>query len=267
MTNCVRLSDRALVEVSGEDRIAFLQGLLSQSVEDLAEGQARYGALLTPQGRLLFDLFIVGRPGAIWLDVAKDRRDELLTRLKMYRLRARVALTPIDAEVWASWPAAPEGAGPEWAPDPRRQGLAWRAWGPAAPPLQTAGPEDWRRRRLELGIGDAEDFDFDRDYPVELNLDLVGGIDFAKGCFVGQETTSRMKRRRQVKTRLVSLRFEGPPPPRGAEVMNGDLRAGEVRSGVDGLALALLRLDRLDGELTVDGRPVRPQGLPDALEA
>jgi folate-binding protein YgfZ len=108
-----------------------------------------------------------------------------------------------------------------------------------------------------LGIGDAEDFDFDRDYPIELNFDLVGGIDFAKGCFVGQETTSRMKRRGQVRTRLLPLRFEGPPPPRGSEVLRSELRAGEVRSGVDGLALALLRLDRLDGDLTVDGRPVR----------
>jgi folate-binding Fe-S cluster repair protein YgfZ len=86
----------------------------------------------------------------------------------------------------------------------------------------------------------------------------VAGIDFSKGCFVGQETTSRMKRRGQVKTRLVPIRFEGPAPPRGAEVLNGALRAGEVRSGVEGLALALLRLDRLEGDLTVDGRPVHP---------
>lgn len=258
MTNCVRLSDRAVVEVSGEDRVTFLQGLVSQSVEDLADDEARYGALLTPQGRILFDLFIVGRPGAIWLDVSRARREELVARLKIYRLRARVEITPIEAEVWASWPTAPAGAGPGWVPDPRREGLAWRAWGPASPPVPNAGAEEWRRRRLELGVGDAEDFDFDRDYPVELNLDLVAGIDFSKGCFVGQETTSRMKRRGQVKTRLVPIRFEGPAPPRGAEVLNGALRAGEVRSGVEGLALALLRLDRLEGDLTVDGRPVHP---------
>ena len=251
MTNCVRLTDRALVEVSGEDRISFLQGLLSQSVESLSPGEARYGALLTPQGRLLFDLFIVGRPDAVWLDVAAGRRDDLVTRLKMYRLRAKVEIRPLEAGVWARWPDAP---GPGWVADPRRESLAWRAWEPDDTPAETGGPEDWRRRRLEFGVGDAEDFDFDRDYPVELNFDLVGGIDFAKGCFVGQETTSRMKRRGQVKTRLVPIRFAGPPPARGSEILNGDLRAGEVRSGVEGLALALLRLDRIDGVLSTDGR-------------
>jgi folate-binding protein YgfZ len=254
MTNCVRLTDRAIVEVSGEDRIGFLQGLLSQSVEDLAPGEARYGALLAPQGRLLFDLFIVGRPEAVWLDVSGARRDDLVARLKVYRLRARVEIRPLDAGVWVAWPDQP---GADWIADPRRKGLAWRAWAPAAPPPESGALEDWRRRRLSLGIGDAEDFDFDRDYPVELNFDQVGGIDFAKGCFVGQETTSRMKRRGQVKTRLALLRFTGPPPARGSEVMNGDRRAGEVRSGIDGMALALLRLDRIDGPLAVGDLAVR----------
>ncbi|MFM8376011.1 MAG: YgfZ/GcvT domain-containing protein, partial [Phenylobacterium sp.] len=251
MTNCLRLSDRALVEVAGEDATPFLQGLLSQSVEGLQAGEARYGALLTPQGRLLFDLFIIGRPGAVWLDVAASRRDDLVARLRIYRLRARVTLEPIEASAWVAWPDAP---GTGWTPDPRSPGLAWRAWSPEPRPAETAAAEDWRRRRLEFGVGDAEDFDFDRDYPVELNFDLVGGVDFAKGCFVGQETTSRMKRRGQVKTRLVPIRFEGPPPPWGSEVLNGTLRAGEVRSGADGIAMALLRLDRQEGELSVDGR-------------
>jgi folate-binding protein YgfZ len=261
MTFCVHLAHRALVEVSGPDRISFLQGLLSQDVETLAPGEVRYGALLAPQGRLLFDLLVIGRPEAIWLEVEAARRDDMLARLRIYKLRAKVEIQPLDAEAWVAWPDAP---GPNWVADPRRPGLAFRAWGPDSVPEATASPEDWRRRRLEFGIGDAEDFDFDRDYPIELNFDLVGGIDFAKGCFVGQETTSRMKRRGQVRTRLLPLRFEGPPPPRGAEVLRGDLRAGEVRSGVDGLALALLRLDRIDGDLTVDGRPVRADPVPGA---
>lgn len=256
MTNCVRLSDRAVIDVSGADRVSFLQGLLSQSVEDMAEGEARYGALLTPQGRLLFDLFIIGRQDSLWLDVAAARRDDLIARLRMYRLRAKVEIRAVDADVWIAWPTTP---GPGWVADPRKAGLAWRAWGTTAPPTETATPEDWRRRRLEFGVGDFEDFDLDRDYPIELNFDLVNGIDFSKGCFVGQETTSRMKRRGMVKTRLALIQFEGPPPARGAEVMKGELRAGEVRSGVEGRALALLRLDRLDGDLTIDGRKVMAQ--------
>ena len=259
MTVCVRLAARALGEVSGPDRTGFLQGLLSQDVETLVPGEVRYSALLAPQGRLLFDLLVIGRPEAIWLEVEATRRDDILARLRVYKLRAKVEIEPLDAEAWVAWPDSP---GPDWVADPRRPGLAFRAWGPDPVPETNARPEDWRRRRLEFGVGDAEDFDFDRDYPIELNFDLVGGIDFAKGCFVGQETTSRMKRRGQIRTRLLPLRFEGPPPPRGSEVLRGDLRAGEVRSGVDGLALALLRLDRLDGDLTVDGRPVLADPVP-----
>jgi folate-binding protein YgfZ len=101
-------------------------------------------------------------------------------------------------------------------------------------------------------------------YPIEANFDLLNGIDFAKGCFVGQETTSRMKRRGEIKKRMLPIAFEGSPPPAGAEILNGELRAGEVLSGMEGGAMALVRLDRIDGALTVDGRPVtvrRPEWM------
>jgi folate-binding protein YgfZ len=102
------------------------------------------------------------------------------------------------------------------------------------------------------------DWGADKTYPIEANFDLLDGIDFKKGCFVGQETTSRMKRRGQVKSRMLPIVFDGPPPPPGAEVLAGELRAGEVLSGGDGRAMAALRLDRIGGgNLTVDGRPVR----------
>ena len=106
----------------------------------------------------------------------------------------------------------------------------------------------------------------DRTYPIEANFDLLNGIDFAKGCFVGQETTSRMKRRGAIKTRMLPIAFDGPAPPGGAEVLKGELRAGEVMTGREGAAIALLRLDRIDGELTVDGRTVtarRPEWMAD----
>ena len=112
------------------------------------------------------------------------------------------------------------------------------------------------------------DWGSDRTYPIEANFDLLGGIDFKKGCFVGQETTSRMKRRGQVKTRMLPIAFNGAPPVPGAEVLNGTLRAGEVRFGLPGRAIALLRLDRIAGDLEVDGRPVRvnrPGWMADAL--
>jgi folate-binding protein YgfZ len=94
-------------------------------------------------------------------------------------------------------------------------------------------------------------------YPIEANFDLLAGIDFQKGCFVGQETTSRMKRRGMIKNRMLPIAYDGPPPPFGAEVLAGERRAGEVLSGQDGRAMALLRLDRIEGvALSVDGRAV-----------
>ena len=124
--------------------------------------------------------------------------------------------------------------------------------------------------RLALGVPGPADWGSETTYPIEANFDLLGGIDFKKGCFVGQETTSRMKRRGQIKNRMLPIAFAGAPPAFGAEVLAGSLRAGEVRSGVEGRAMALLRLDRIEGRLTVDGRPVRverPGWMAEATDA
>jgi folate-binding protein YgfZ len=114
----------------------------------------------------------------------------------------------------------------------------------------------YQAHRLALGVPDPEaDAPSDTTYPIEANFDLLNGIDFKKGCFVGQETTSRMKRRGTIKTRMVPIHFDGPPPAFGAEILNGELRAGQVLSGQDGRAMASVRLDRLAGALTINGRP------------
>jgi folate-binding protein YgfZ len=248
-----RLDDRALIRVSGPDARPFLQGLLTQDVETLAPGELRFGALLSPPGRLLFDLFLWGESEAVVLDVAADRRDALLQRLAMYRLRAQVTIEPDDRPVLVTWGGAlPDG----FVIDPRLPGLGGRAFDADLAPDATGN--DWQAHRLALGIPDPDgDAPSDKTYPIEANFDLLNGIDFRKGCFVGQETTSRMKRRGSIRTRMLPIRFDGPPPPFGSEVLNGDLRAGEVLGGQDGEAMALLRLDRLDGDLTADGRAIR----------
>lgn len=249
------LRDRALVAVSGPDWRSFLQGQLTQDVETLTAGELRFGALLSPQGRLLFDLFILGREDGCWLDVAADRRDALIARLSIYRLRAKVEIAPQPGPVVALWHT---GRGePGFAPDPRLPALGHRGYGDVEPPGVRADAAAWTAHRLALGAPDTADYGDDKTYPIEANFDLLNGIDFRKGCFVGQETTSRMKRRGQIKSRMLPVAFAGPPPAFGAEVLNGELRAGQVLSGVPGRAMALLRLDRIeDGALTVDGRPV-----------
>ncbi|WP_396594030.1 YgfZ/GcvT domain-containing protein [Brevundimonas sp. R86498] len=251
MTNRIaQLPDRALIRVAGPDAKPFLHNLLTQDVETLASGEVRFGAMLSPPGRLLFDLFLWGEADGVVLDVAADRREALMARLSMYRLRAQVEITADDRPVMVSWPGVAEG----FAVDPRLEALGGRALGERS----ADGEADaWDAHRLAVGVPDPSAHGgLDAAYPIEANFDLLNGIDFQKGCFVGQETTSRMKRRGGIKKRMLPIAFEGPPPAPGTEVLNGELRAGEVLSGRDGGAMALLRLDRLEGALTADGRAV-----------
>jgi len=269
MTKLAVLSDRRLIQITGPDWRSFLQGLITQNVETLDDGAVAYGALLTPQGRLLFDMFIWAQDGGAVLDVAAEGREALIARLSMYRLRSKVAITAQEGAVFALFPGA-GGANlaAGWRADPRLSALGWRAFGEAPPSAlsESASLEAYHAHRIALGVPDLlRDGLSDKAYAVEADLDLLNGVDFAKGCFVGQETTSRMKRRGQVKTRLCTLSFDGPAPPAGAEVVCAEtldaattLRAGEVLSGCDGHALALMRLDRAAvGHLSVNGRPAQ----------
>jgi tRNA-modifying protein YgfZ len=257
------LPSRALIAVSGPDWRDFLQGLITQDVENLAPGEARFGALLTPQGRVLYDLFVVGRPiskegEGCWLDVLAEHRAAILQRLMMYRLRAKVVLavdeTPVSI-LYGSGGAPGQG----WVADPRLPELGWRGYGATPPAGAAVADEDAREaQKLLLGVPGPADWGSDKTYPIEANFDLLNGIDFKKGCFVGQETTSRMKRRGQIKSRMLPIAFEGSAPAVGSEVLAGELRAGEVTSVGEGRGIALVRLDRAAaGGLTVDGRPVR----------
>ncbi|WP_340645650.1 folate-binding protein YgfZ [Phenylobacterium sp.] len=258
------LNSRALIALSGEDWRDFLQGLITQDVETLQVGEARFAALLTPQGRLLFDLFVVGREDGAWLDVEGEHRAALTLRLTMYRLRAKVTIAADETPVAALFGG--EGAPDGWIADPRLAALGWRGYGAATPADALQVDEAaYDTHRLTLGVPGPADWGSEKTYPIEANFDLLNGIDFHKGCFVGQETTSRMKRRGQIKNRMLPLTFDGAAPAFDAEVLLGDRRAGEVLSGQDGRAMALVRLDRIDGDLTADGKAVRverPAWLP-----
>jgi len=266
MTHIARLDTRAIVRVAGSDARPFLHNLLTQDVETIAEGDLRFAALLSPPGRLLFDLFVtdlVGarEDGAVLLDVASDRREALIQRLTMYRLRARVEISADDRPVYASWPEVAPG----FMVDPRTALMGGRAYG--GNHSADAAEADYDGHRLALGIPDpAADTAIDRTYPIEANFDLLNGIDFNKGCFVGQETTSRMKRRGVIKNRMLPLTLDGPAPNPGAEVLNGERRAGEVTTASGNAAMALMRLDRSEGVLTIGGRTARawrPVWMPD----
>jgi folate-binding protein YgfZ len=279
MTDTVRHADlpsRAVIALEGPDWRSFVQGLITQDVETLAPGEIRFAALLTPQGRVLFDLFIVGAMDGCLIDCAADQRDALIQKLTMYRLRAKVAIAPSDLTVQAAWtddlsagpPASSRPLSAAWLEDPRLPALGSRGYGAEAPPgCEAANEAAYLSHCLRLGVPVSADWGSDTTYPIEANFDLLNGIDFRKGCFVGQETTSRMKRRGTIKNRMAPITFDGPPPEPGTEVLAGDLRAGAALSGEAGVAMALLRIDRVEaGNLAIaDGRLCRVE-WPDWLE-
>ncbi len=269
MTRTAHIADlksRSLIAASGPDWRSFLQGLITQDVETLAPGEIRFAALLTPQGRLLYDLFVIGQDDSCLIDCAADRRDALIQRLLIYRLRAKVTIAASEVAVSAAWDA--DSPPPGYLADPRLAALGWRGYGAAAFDAAPADEAAYERHRLALGVPGSADWGSAAASPIEADFDLLGGIDFRKGCFVGQETTSRMKRRGAIKSRMLPIAFDGPPPPPDAELLAGTLRAGQALSGSEGLAMALVRLDRLDaGPRTLpDGRAWRPL-WPDWLKA
>jgi folate-binding protein YgfZ len=246
MTDAIALESRALVTVRGPDWRSFLQNLLTCDVEGLQDGEARFGALLTPQGRLLYDLFLVAEGDGCVLDVETAWREGLVQRLMLYRLRAKVEIATDERAVAVSL----GGGGVR---DPRLAALGGRLYG-----VTGARPESvYEAHRLSLGVPGPADWGTDRTYPLEADFDLLNGVDFQKGCFVGQETTSRMKRRAAVKNRMLPVDYDGDQIAPGTEVLAGTLRAGEILSGSAGRSIALVRLDRIEGgALTADGRSV-----------
>ena len=190
----------------------------------------------------------------IQIDVAVSARDELLAKLNMYRLRAKVTIEPLDTPVFVAFDGlAPTGFLPDARGDILQTPIAFAY----SPQTANATLVDWTQFRFRHGLSDpGEDFTKDELYAIDANLDLLGGIDFHKGCFVGQELTSRMKRRGQIKNRILPLVHTGVLPI-GAEVLQGDRRAGNLLASTEGASLALMRVDRLDGDLTCSDIPAR----------
>ncbi|HYD31455.1 MAG TPA: folate-binding protein [Azospirillaceae bacterium] len=272
MRGYVVLDGRGVVALTGDDRVTFLQGLVSNDVRKVDAGCTVYAAFLTAQGKYLHDFFITQQGEALLLDVEAARRDDLLRRLKMYKLRAQVTLTDATAEVavvalMGADVASTLGLAPKagaTAPfldglafiDPRLPELGVRALLPLGGEgvearLRGAGFESvpfatWDDRRLELGVPDGgRDLVPDRSILLESNLDDLNAISWDKGCYLGQELTARTRYRGLVKKRLFPVTVDGPLPAPGTPVMLGDKEAGEVRSGVGQQALALLRLDEV----------------------
>ena len=259
MSTLALLPSRAVIEVSGEDRVSFLQGLVSNDVAEATPGRAVWAALLTPQGKWLADFFVLADGARLLLDCEAGQAAMLAQRLTRFRLRAKVAVQPLPLRVYAAW----GGAAPESgivAPDPRTSDAGWRVLSEVE--LAANGTaEDWDRRRLALGLPDgSRDLEAEKTTLLEAGFDELHGVSWTKGCYMGQELTARTKYRGLLKRRLVPVRIDGPVPPPGMPVLRAGVEVGAMRSAVAGLGVALLRLDAIEsGDLACGEAVLRPE--------
>jgi len=252
MSMLALLTSRTVIEVSGEDRVPFLQGLVSNDVAEAAPGRAVWAALLTPQGKWLADFFILADGERLLLDCEAAQAPMLSQRLTRFRLRSKVAVHHVPLVVHAGWggvDAPGGGPGPRIAaPDPRTPDAGWRVLSEA--PLPTnATAADWDLHRLRLGLPDGpRDMEAEKTTLLEAGFDELHGVSWTKGCYMGQELTARTKYRGLLKRRLVPVRIDGPVPDAGTPILRAGLETGVMRSGAPGLGMALLRLDSIGAD-------------------
>ncbi len=244
-----RLDDRAIIAVTGPEARPFLQGLITNDIETVAPTRAIYAALLTPQGKILFDFLIAEGDGALLLDCARASRDALAKRLSMYKLRAKVTIEPRgQLEVLAEW----DGAQAKYAvtyDDPRLAALGRRAIGAQGEmPGTVLDAAAYHARRLELGVPEGTEFGSDKMFALDADLDELHAIAFDKGCYVGQELTARMKHRGTARKRLLPVESSSGAalPARDTPLTAAGKEIGEIAAAHGARGFALIRLDRLE---------------------
>ena len=259
MNNLTPLPGRGILAVDGDDRVAFLQGLVSNDIEAARPGHAVWAALLTAQGKWLADFFVFADADALLLDCEAAQIPMLIQRLSRYRLRMKASLRAVPERlVHVAWPVRPAVDGIV-APDPRLPDFAWRII-TDQPLAANATPDDWDRYRLEAGLPDgSKDLEADRSVLLEAGFDELGGVSWSKGCYMGQELTARTKYRGLVKRRLVPVTIDGPVPPAGSVILRNGVEVGTMRSGRDGIGLASLRLEALGGPVRCEQSTLLPR--------
>jgi folate-binding protein YgfZ len=247
------LAHRGVIRLGGVDRRAFLQGLISNDIEQCQPGQAIFAGLLTPQGKFLHDMFVIDNGDDFLIDCEAARAEDLLKRFAAHKLRAKITLANAahEFDVWAAWGVTPANvtAAHVYA-DPRLTALGSRiiAKKNSVPSggAQTSF-EDYDRHRLALGVTDgSRDMIVEKSTLAEGNFDFLNGISWSKGCYMGQELTARMHYRALVKKRLFPVRIEGPAPAFGAAITFNGEDIGDMRSHAGNLGLALLNIEKAE---------------------
>jgi tRNA-modifying protein YgfZ len=250
------LGDRGVIEVAGADVTGFLQRLITNSVHDIPKGEGRYSGLLTAQGKLMFDFFVVplpeGADAGYLFDCVKAQAGDLIKRLNLHKMRAKIAIEDksekfgVAAAFGGEAPASVEGVVYR---DTRAPGMGLRIIAPheALANIKDAGEAAYEAHRIAQGVpkGGA-DFVYGDAFVHDINLDLMNGVDFKKGCYVGQEVVARVHFRKSARKRIVKIHFDGPAPAPGTQIMAGETNIGQIGSTAAGEGLATLRIDRLE---------------------
>jgi folate-binding protein YgfZ len=245
MSEIAFLPERGVVEVTGIDRVSFLQGLVSNDVTLAAPGRAVWAALLTPQGKWLADFFILSEGDRLLLDCERAQAPMLVKLLSRYRLRAKATLRDASEEfaVHAAWGGVPSGG--IVGRDERLPEAGWRVLD-GLPRPDAVADSLWHAHRIALGLPDgSRDMEAEKSILLEAGFDELSGVSWSKGCYMGQELTARTKYRGLVKRRLMRVSIEGPMPASGTAVLRGGQDVGVLRSHAGDQALAVLRIDAL----------------------
>ena len=268
MTNQIetaqKLDKRGVLYLSGKDTRKFLNNLITQNPNKISKGTGIYASLLTPQGKYLFDFFLIEDDEHLLLDCHESQTTDLLQKLTMYKLRADVEIRNIsgDLTVWAlSTPDGPDHKNHITIPDPRHPDMGYRLYLPRGkkPIFGETDISKYETKRIELGIPEGPiDLEVGKRFIMEANLEELNGLDFNKGCYVGQEINARMKHRGTLKKRIIPVEFEGSAPSPNTKIMLGNKEAGYTLSHQGNMGLALMRLERLGGNLNLeDGTPIK----------
>jgi folate-binding protein YgfZ len=257
------LADRSVLRVAGADARKYLQGLITSDIGKAEGGTAIHAGLLSPQGKILFDFFVIAVDSGYLIDVSQDKAAELAKRLAFYRLRAQVEIVEKPsltvAAAWSGEPRVPQGAIAY--PDSRLPEIGFRLLLPAGASAAdlgcaSASEADYQALRIRLGVPEGgRDYEFGDIFPHEALFDQLNGVDFAKGCFVGQEVVSRMQHRGTARKRIVPVEGAKPLPASGTSIEAGGVPIGALGSVSGACALALVRLDRAE-EAIARGTPL-----------
>lgn len=280
MSNAAILEDRGVIAIGGDEARSFLQGLMTCDIDAVETGKPAFGALLTPQGKILFDFHVSLAPAnaeggeSFLLDCRADMVGEFVKRLTFYKLRANVDLedTSKTHSVVAVWGKPATALDSEFAEDPRLAALGWRAIVAANTQKQTldkvadtiATLADYHCHRIANAVPEGGlDFAYGDAFPHETDMDQLNGVSFSKGCYVGQEVVSRMENRGTARTRTILATSDTDFPPSGSKIEAGGKAIGTLGSSASGKAIAIVRTDRMakaqdnDEKITSDGLPLQ----------